>query len=395
MNKALQRMIRFISFGLIVYGILIPSHDGVKAQLGLPNDLVFLIRDDLGHALVLFNHETGEFREFYRPENVIDLSPVSWSPQGDSLVVWELYQLNGGGSFDGLVAQYCTITPQGVRQVCFDSQPPAPNGGPFWESYRVTWSSDGEFVYFVTQNGSHRQLIEANAETGVTERAIYEMEYDGTVYDDGTYFWFPPDFIWTSDLQYVAVGVGDMEQTTRLLVNTENQETQDLSQIVSPWNGGLRQNMLEGTGIICESFSPQDTYLAAVDFSGLGGHRLVIFDTHLNIVDTLDTFDGRSMSISCPTWGHGDLIYLFGRDSNDASQDYMFMYNIEEHQLSTFIVSPLLAPPFILSPDGLHMAFTGYVGGYKVNIIYPDGRIELLTDQYEYSDFPLWRPVSD
>lgn len=225
MNKARHRMIRFITIGLMVCGILIPSHDCVKAQSGLPNDLTFLIHDDAGYALMLYDHETDEVEELYWPDDAINLSPVSWSPQGDLLVVWELYQPNGEGIFEGLVNFYCVITPQGVRQFCFDSQPSVPHDGPYWEEYRVTWSADGKFVYFVTQDGSHRRLIEANVETGATERVIYEMEYNGTVFDDGTYFWFPPTFLWTSDLQYVAVGVGDMEQTTRLLVNTETQET--------------------------------------------------------------------------------------------------------------------------------------------------------------------------
>lgn len=143
--------------------------------------------------------------------------------------------------------------------------------------------------------------------------------------------------------------------------------------------------MPDGTGIICRSFSPQNSYLTALNFSE---EQLVIFDTSLNIVGTFD-------SIGCPTWGdNDDLIYYSGRAS-DNSHDYVYVYSIEKGSvLRTFDV-PYVNSELVISPDGLHIAFTGYVGGYKVNIIYSDNSVQLLTDEFDYSGDPLWRPVSD
>lgn len=358
----------------------------------LPNDIVFTVSDEMPgpfpanrNTLALVSADTLELVEFYSDEDADEVRAISWSPQGDKLAVWHVYydeDTNIG------ITVTCIISISGESQVCFDDVPDLPSGAiPYTDAYYVDWSDDGQTVYLVVEDGEILNLVEQDAATGATLRTIFQ--YKPPLGER------PTIVAWSPRLHYVAAGIG-YDEEAGVLINVETGEEQDLSQIVVPWFGGQPQDAPPHAGYVCNSFSPQGSYMTAIDYSDFErGDRLIVFDMELEEVASITAFNTPEAKMSldgCPTWNDNeDRLYIYARSETDQTR-HIFIYSLTDDQIISHFESDAFYPPLLLSPSQTHVAFVGFTSWYQVNILNPDGEVWQVTDQYTFSGYPLWRP---
>ncbi len=396
---------KFIIVALLIMGIGLSRHVA-HAQSStlerLPSDLVFTSRISLDWetaipSLTLVDAATLEMSSFYVREDAYQLRVMSWSPQGDVLAVLHIYPNVETVIYPypdvvyGHPTELCIVTLSGARQTCFQDHPPwLFDTAPFLidYNYTVTWSIDGQKVYFVAEDTTTgiRRLIEADAVTGETIRALFETEaWNG----DG----FPTIMIWPPALDYVAAGIGFFERSGSL-VHLETGEQHNLSGIVVSWPGGDLRDQPEGAGFVCNSFSPRGTYLTAIDEYD---DRLLVFNMELNITHVIDGlgFDGRA-KIYCPTWSADEGTFHFVvKDMRDGA-NHLITYSLAENQITHQIQGTIIAP-LEFSPDETHIAFTepDPRGTYHVRVLCPDGAVWQPGDPFVRTEYPVWRPVQE
>lgn len=385
---------KFLVFVLLCGFIL--QLNGTLAQTSgsqsLPNDIVFTIgmgrdrppyRPPITNTLVLVSADTLEPMEFYTDEAAYAVRAISWSPQGDRLAVWAWYD---AGNFV-TTTTLCIITMADEYQICFEDAPDL--ALPQQPAYPVTWSKDGQKIYLVAGEGERLSLVERDVVSGTTLRTLYQYRAANRYYE-------PTTLAWTPDLRYIVTNIGDSyPQESGTLINLETGEKQDLSKIVVPWSGGIPQDAPPHAGYVCGAFSPQGTYLTAIDYSDWQhGDRVIVFDMDLQIIASITEFNEPKSPMSldnCPVWSTSeDHLYIYARSEADQSR-HIFVYSMTNRQIVSHRQSDIY-PPLFPSPDETHIAFTGFTDGYQVNILYPDGQIRQVSDQFDYSDYPLWRP---
>jgi hypothetical protein len=395
-----------IAVVLLATQILTVEHGAVAQTPSpepLPADLLFTGKESLDSPPTIFlvDADTLEPTPIYTDETALDLRVMSVSPQGDLLAVLHVLPKPEGAY--GYPTRLCIVTLSGDVQTCFqDSLATYYRELPelIEYQYTVTWSVDGTKVYFVTEDTARGtcSLVEADPSTGEILRTLYEI---GRMDDH----WIPTILTWSPDLKYVAAGVMRFDRSG-ILVNLETGEQRDLSEIVVSWRGGDMRDQPEGTGYVCNSFSPQGTYLTAIDEYS---NHLIVFDTELQVVDVIDDFGGdRGFSIYyCPAWSLGEsTLYFLVYDTRELFQ-YVVTYSLREKRIVEQIqasIYPFWPPQY--SPDRTHMAFAEMIfiqddptqrsrGSYTVKVLYPDGEIHGVGDSYVYSSYPIWRPVTE
>jgi len=352
----------------------------------LPTNLVFTgkLTQDSAPTLVFLDAMTLEATPLYTDESAIQLRAMSWSPQGDLLAVLRIEKSDNENFYPTAI---CIVTLTGELQTCFDDKPPVWYAvSPFLIDYEytVTWSTDGTKVYFVTEDVQHtmRRLIEADVVTGATLRPIYEV---AAMNEDQ----IPTVIIWTPNLEYVAAGVG-LTERSGTLVNLDTGRQLDLSTVVIAWPYGTDPSRPEGSGYICNGFSPQNSYLTAINEYD---NRLIIFDKELNILHTVQDFgiDGR-VKIYCPTWSADDSTIYFFVLNLDHEPNYIFTYSLQDDRLVSRVADAVY-PPLVFSPDRTHIAFEiPHPSTSKIHVLYPDNTIRLLGDPFLYAQYPVWKP---
>jgi hypothetical protein len=192
----------------------------------------------------------------------------------------------------------------------------------------------------------------------------------------------------------VAAGVGFPDRSG-VLVNLTTGELQDLSSIVVPWSDGGVRNRPEGRGFVCNQFSPQGTYLSAINEDD---GQLVIFDATLYISHIINGFgveDPSQAVIYCPSWNQNETVVYFPVRELTRDITSVFTYSLETEQLSK-LYQGTIYPPLEFSPNRSHFVFDLVLPSIaRIHVVYPDGEIQLFGDPFQYAQYPIWRPASD
>lgn len=365
-------------------------------QEHLPTDLVFTGRESLPGVptLALLDAATLKVTSLYTDETARELRVMSWSPQGDLMAVLHIdAEDNERGGFS---AHLCTMTISGILQTCLAGRFPdyyeeAPSMIDY--NYTVSWSFDGKKIYYVTENEDRtmRQLIEADVATGEILRTIYETARVNEEY-------IPTLLAWDPELHFVAVGIG-LSGRSGVLINLETGEQQNLTEIVPSWPYSAGSDRPDGFGFVCDRFSPQGTYLSAVNEDD---GQLIVFDTTLHINHIIEGFDIEDSTyvidsiIYCPTWTEDETaVYFAVRDMYNFTS--VFTYSLQSGQLTKLYQGEgIFYPPLEFSPDGSYFAFDLLLPAFgRIHVVYPDGEIRLFGEPFQYAQYPVWRPVSD
>jgi hypothetical protein len=370
----------------------VPAKTCSSFEEQLPTDLVFTGKESLPGVptLALLDATTLEVTPIYTDETVRELRVMSWSPQGDLMAVLSIdAEDNERGGFS---AHLCTVTVSGMLQTCFAGRFPdyygeAPSMIDY--NYTVSWSSDGKKIYYVTENEHRtmRQLVEADTATGEILRTIYETPRVNEEH-------IPTLLAWEPELHFVAAGIG-LSERSGVLTNLETGEQQDLAQIVAPWPYSAGSDSPDGFGFVCDRFSPQGTYLSAVNKDD---GQLIIFDTTLHIDHIIDGFgieDSTDGIIYCPAWTEDETaVYFAVRDLPDFTS--VFTYSLQSGQLTELHQGEgIFYPPLEFSPDRSYFAFDLLLPAFgRIHVVYPDGEIRLFGEPFQYAQYPVWRPVS-
>jgi hypothetical protein len=278
---------------------------------------------------------------------------------------------------------------------------------PYWGSsayFPITWGPDGQTIYFETEYpsaesfmGYGRRLVEASVLTGETLRTVYE---------------YPDVFSVTisPDLNLVGGGCGMRQEggfpayTLDLTTGTQL----DLHYLM-PENVGL---------YYLYSFSPQGSYFTlgtgyltayyAPELEQLyeAGDLFHILDPEGNILHVVGEPEGPEplfWHLLSPTWQADEDAIVFYAYGSEYS--YLMRYSLPDQQLTTLYQlrdwpekESYIHAPFVSSLDNTHIALTVSDDPYadrQVAVLYPDGEIYRIPNEYRFSLYPLWVPPLD
>lgn len=347
----------------------------------LPSDLLFIGQSDTGPALYLLDRVTLTSQLIWHQANIQSILAISWSPSGNQIAMFAI-PVDYPPLYVG-----CVISVDGLMSHCFNV---AFEAGPF---HTVTWSDDEQSVLFLAQTESMRQIIQVDVMTGETARVVYEFEYIPPMVD-GEVWWNPPDVIWTADLQYVAVGVNQIVQPVRYLVDLETSKQYDLKTLVEPLSfyAGGHESPQSNTGYICPQFSPDGKHLTAVELSHKGrGDIIHLFDMDSQIATTIDDYHGAlPLAVGCPVWDKR-TIYFASHVVNQTDDWRLYSYSIDSHVLSWVASSNSAYLDF--APQDSYIAYSMFVDDRAgLYLMLPDGSIQpIATDAFAVS-LVRWRP---
>lgn len=353
----------------------------------LPNDLVYVAVEhgekigDFTEMILLVDANTLEATPIYQGEPTHELKPLAWSPDGNLLAIADIQpDLASDGEYNARVVKLCMASLLGSPIRCFqDHLSHYYNTSPqtSLEQLCVSWSPDGNKIYFVTEDKTTKRLLEADVATGETIRTLYETASD---IDN-----IPAILAWSPLLDYVADGTGLMERTGRL-VNLNTGETYGFTDLVTPYGYGLRSEMPQGSGYVCTGFSPLGTYLVAIDEVA---EQVLITDTELNVLYRIDDLGVKgSTRLLCPVWSLDEQALYIHAANSDTGQISLFMYSLSERKLELHSQDTVYYP-FTLSPDKTYFAFKNHIW---VDVISPDGAIIRFGTPQQPAIYPLWRP---
>jgi hypothetical protein len=275
----------------------------------LPSELAFiaLLGQDGPYSINLVDRETLEPYEIYRSE--VYIHSINWSPQGDLLAITQ------GNRF---VSEVCILTIEGALQRCLSESPLWYTAPLLVRNTPLTWSSDGTKIYYTTQDGEMRRLIEVDIQTSETLQTIYEME-ESNEYVNMT---------WTPDLKYILISTSPSGRVPTTLVNRETGETQIVEDIVVPYLDELEPHTETQ---VCPDFSPQNHYLTSITYTdyfdgSYYGSQMVIFDPAGTIIHTIASPDHL---LYCPAWMFSDdSFYLFRRNNREEWMGIFTLYRL-------------------------------------------------------------------
>jgi hypothetical protein len=358
----------------------------------LPSDIVF--GANAGNSLeylqagpfvlTLLNSHNMEFVELYRSDHNVPV-PLSWSPEGDLLT----FALKSDRGMDeGEPMEVCILTVTGVLQTCFEDQMI------YFPSYiedTVTWSSDGTTVYFVTRREQTWQLIAADVVTGQTLDVLFETPFVADAWRTSK------PTRWSSNLRYVELELGSPSIAVTI-VDLETGEELDIHHVLQPYMDETIQQSHDY--YVCPGFSPSRNYLAAlIPITRLGNsteiatNRMVIFDPQGNIVQI---FEPTGSVVSCPVWAEDERYFYFTRYNPQEGWSGIFTYTLENERLhaQAMDIDSFMAP-FVLSPDGVHLALQAFTEVPQFKVLFPTGTIRSIDLPYISVENPVWRPNTE
>lgn len=382
-----------VFFLLSIWGLLPDSKSfGQTPPPPLPSDIVF--GANAGNSLeylqagpfvlTLLDHRTMEFIELYRSDHDIPV-PLSWFPQGD-LLAFALKSDRGMNA--GEPMEVCILTVTGVLQTCFEDKMI------YFPSYiedTVTWSSDGTTVYFVTRSEQTWQLIAADVVTGQTLDVLFETPFVADTWRTGK------PTRWSSNLRYVGLELGFL-RTEATIVNLETGEEIDIHHVLQPYMDETIQQ--SHNYYVCPGLSPSRNYLAALipitylsNSTQIETNRMVIFDPQGIVIHVFDPTDSIA---SCPVWPDDERYFYFTRYNPQEGWSGIFTYSLKNERLQAqaMDIADFLAP-FVLSPNGVHLALQAFTEVPQLKVLFPTGTIRSIDLPYISVGNPIWRPNTE
>jgi hypothetical protein len=328
--------------------------------------------------------------------------PLSWSPQGNKIAVGRFVAATDVRGVSEVAV--CIITIADVHEVCIEET----TNLHYDSRFDVTWSDDGQKIYFTTWKEGILRLLEADTTTGETVRIIYDSGYRGDEW--GIVLLVS----WTQNLSHIAIGVGRDYAKPGLLVNLETHEVVDMNELLQPYLYQTDEGVVAKHSSICgdtnplgdqQVFSPLDNYFVGFvsityDDERRDGGRYIIFDVEGNVIQT---FEIHADYPPCPVWSKDESklyipIYVYTPVSDWQESGWLiYEYSFENDEFTIYSPANLeVGTTIIPSSDETHMVFRGYYfGGYAVYVVYPDGVIRRLCEDEHYCYYPLWRPDND
>ncbi len=392
---------------LLLLGLSLPATSAAQSEQRLPTDLLFVV--DVGdksysffHTLVRIDHNTLQVSPFYI-DDTFSIRPLSWSPQGRFLAILRRSQAEQ--------LEVCILDRDGHLQTCFEDTITMYAFQAVGENYTVTWSTDEQRVYFITEHDRILSLIEGDVSTGQTLRAIYQ--------NPQAYGEVAPLIHWTPSLDFVAIyninylGVFDyanmiqVRKVTFIDLQTNKQLNLNTH---APQLGYL---------LLCEGFSPLGNYLTARVYTDerVHGHKvgepalfaLSLVDKGRQVVRILDQNQLGQYGIDwayCPTWqAQEEAFYFVGGplDKDDPTlvgKTSIFKYALSTGELLEHKhIGPEAGPgfpggPLVLSPEGTAMAFIFRDASVmsEVAVLLPTGEIIRFNEPYSRGAYPVWIP---
>jgi len=362
----------------------------VSPPTPLPSDIVFGARNDDSNGsssffLAILDDRTEEFVDLYRSDHDI-LVPLSWSPQGDLLA---FVSKDAPGMEEGATMEVCILTVEGVLQTCFKDK--MAYFMRYYDENTVTWSADGSKVYFVTLKEQVWQLIEADVSTGQTLGVRFETPFvmDTQQTEKPT--------IWSSDLRYVGLDLGFL-RTEATIVNLETGEELDIHHVLQPYMDETIQQ--SHNYYVCPGFSPSRNYLTGLipitslsNSTGIATNRMVIFDPQGDIVHV---FEPTGSIASCPVWAEDEGYFYFTRYNPQEGWSGIFSYWLASERLEAQAMDiDSFMTPFVLSPDGVHLALQAFTKVPQLKVLFPTGTIRSFDLPYTSVGNPIWRPNTE
>jgi hypothetical protein len=398
---------------VVVICLHVPNLTAQSSIPPLPADLLFTTSEELHYPrniIMQVDALTLEVTPFYVDSEAFQVMPISWSPQGDLLVIYRMMEPLDD-SYTLIPRQLCVLDRAGALQKCFDDAPPMHWGG-FPEDwlfyYPVVWGVNGQTLYYMTEYinedspfGYGRHLVEADVFTGETLRIMY-------TYPD------PWPVSPSPSLNHLAVGFWEQWQGpgTPAFIYNLTTETQLEASEFTPDNTSLM--------ITCLPFSPQGNYFTMVTVYDLTEYApelelpehyqysasdmlLLILDMEGNIHHIIGEPEGSpaiTLGIECPAWQEDEQDIVFQTISE--GHRYIQRYSLADQQTTTLYEMSFdpgresyVKSPLVPSPDGTHIALTVTDSPNEdrlVAVLYPGGEIYRMQNPYPYSMYPLWIP---
>jgi hypothetical protein len=299
-----------------------------------------------------------------------------------------------------------------VLQRCLDDSPPMHYAGSpetQWSSYYpVAWGPDEQTIYFDTEYaneesryGYGHRLVEASVLTGETLRIVYD-------YPDS----FPVTL--SPDLTHLTVGFGEPwygGDDPVYLFDLATETQFDVPDLLPDYTG------LYSTGW---SFSPNGQFVTAkasyrleryapdlvapdVFFVDGLGNLFLILDMQGTVQHIIGEPAGSPAvvwKLESPFWQPDEQAIVF--IAWDAERRYIMRYSLADRQMTMLYEmdfgpgkEPYFYSPLIPSPDGSHIALTVSdvpYGDSQLAVLYPDGVIRRIPNDYRLSLYPLWVP---
>jgi hypothetical protein len=356
-------------------------------------------------SLMRIDAETLEVSSFSPDDGTYIVQPLGWSPNGSLLAVLR----HENGTFFDIPPQLCLFTRDGELLVCTVDRPPLYPGVASGGLYRITWSEDSRYIYFLSDNYTSptqgtRRIVEVDVATGETQRTVFEVPFE----------YEAPVVSWTSDLSIVVVGAGNYQQYQgpKRIINLETGVEIDPNTLVP-----------EGMKLyeICPEFSPFDTYMSVVAVKDIVDPLTEPYEYALYVLDTngtgIFTMDKESdydaiRGVGCPTWQADDRAIFFSASTEHAKRlpigtplPRIFEYNFESRQLEVYFEYHLLASGFnslLPSADGNYLVLsTQYFTledtvenrTWQIIIVFPDDDFrEFRSPQDVDWWYPIWVP---
>lgn len=373
-----------------------------QGSFALPSDLIFstgqVNTNGLPQAhniLARLDARTGQVSNFYMNPSASFLKAIAWSPDGDSLAFIQAY-------FDGknYSSQLCLLNPVGALQGCFED---APIGYfPVYNPNGITWSTNGDRLYYIGGSDKVRRLLEADVRTFKTLRSIYEYPVPEGQQDN------PPVLAWSNDLSYLTIGAGDNTRVQQglpvLLIDIKTNQTIDLARIPGT----------EGTSafVVCPYFSPSGTFLTAHNFDvpeTPAQPQFLVLNKQGAIVFTLKpTAPLNAFPTSCPVWQADEKAFYFpfSQGTQQSSTLHILKYSLGSKQITESFTSGQLnnlaeatiISRITLSPDERFLVFVSPFAsdmniGTQVTVISLTGMLQRYSTPFRFSSDPLWSPA--
>jgi hypothetical protein len=317
------------------------------------------------------------------------IEAIAWSPDGNYLVV-RRFKITD----DRMV--FCVLTRTGILVSCSDEYISYSKLDIPQEQF-VTWSADSRKFYFLADSAtSSGNLVEVDAQTGVTLRIVHQifLSDENPIYGS---------LGWGQDLNFLVLGAGTPPEKSVMLLNKSfgSAITIDIGKVLL--NSGMELSYT------CMRMTAKKGDIA-LQAERNGQKRLVVLSKTSSIINELPyEFNGMSFNyIRCPTWQADDnAFYFLGEVKTEVeSQQYprIYRFDMKTNQI-TAVSAPdnrdvdysekVYSGEIRLSPDGKAFALRATYGpGSAIRVFYPGGFITVIQP-YRQVTSPLWIPNPD
>jgi hypothetical protein len=312
----------------------------------------------------------------------------------------------------GIPPQLCFLTRSGELLSCTEDRPPRDPGVASDGLYRITWSEDSRYIYFLNDHYTSptqgiRRIIEVDVATGETQRIVFEIPFE----------YEAPIISWKSDLSEVIIGTGNYQQYQgpKTIINLETGVEIDPNTLI-PDDTRLYE--------ICRGFSPFDTYMAILaqpeniaQEAGIYRMALYVLDAEGNDVFVMDENSGYGQveGVGCPIWQADESAIFFSAHTEDAEMlpvgihlPRIFKHDFESGETEVYFENDLLNSGFFTSPlpstDGNYLVLSAQYftmegttqhRTWEIIIVFPDHNfLEIKSPEGVGVDwwYPIWVP---